>query len=333
MPSVEIKTLAEEDYPLWDAFTEKTPQGSFFHRSEWANIISMATDRPLRILVCQRGDEILAGLMLFENSKWGFTMATPLPLFPFNGPLIRAMDDAGRHKAIARTLKYSDAFARFLMKHYHYWVIDTCIGFYDIRSFQWTGCQVQPVFTYQIKLNNNKDLWSGYNQGIRRKIKEAGNLGISIMETTNIGNFIEMYQKSYHRHQMRPPADISLIEKILAMIIKLPQVKIYTATSENKIISGRVIVLDQRVVYDLLAGSDDSTGLGAAYIVHHLLKKYSGTHHLFDFMGAGHREIERFKRSFGGSLNLGFRVSGKADFPLSFMLKLRKANLTRRRRL
>ncbi len=285
------------------------------------------------MLVCRRGDEILAGLIVFDHSKWGLTLATPLPLFPFNGPVIRAMDDAGNHKITARTLKYSEAFARFLNKYYNYWIIDTGFGFHDVRSFQWTGCNLEPVFTYRLNLRNREDLSGGYNQTVRKKLKEATNLGITINETAGTGKFTELYERSYRRHAMHPPASKALVEKILGMIIKLPQVKLYIAESENKILAGRVIVEDRQIVYDLLAGSDDLTGLGATYIVHTLLTKYSSTHKQFEFMGAGHPQIEQFKRGFGGNLDIGFRISRKNRFPLSLLINLHNANLIWRRKL
>jgi len=333
MPDLEVKTLSEDEYPLWNAFVLNAPQGTFFHQSAWTEIISLATGRPLRIIVCKRGEDILAGLILFDNLKWGLNMATPVPLIPFNGPLLGVMDQAGEHKVIARTLQYSELFVRFLTKYYDFWILDTGFGFHDIRSFQWAGCKLEPVYTYQKKMAAGIELEDTYNQSLRRKIKESEDLGISVKQVDYTEKFLDLYQKSYNRHDINPPVGKAMIKKILTMIIKLPQIKLFVAELENKILAGRVILEDQNAIYDLMAGGDDPTGLGATYTVHTVLSKYAKTEKHFDFMGAGHPGVEQFKRSFGGKLELGFRLTGKVRFPLSFLINMRNANLTRRRKL
>lgn len=333
MPDVEVKTLAVHEYPLWNAFIQAAPRGNFFYHSDWAEIVSLATGRPFRILACRRGAEIQAGVVLFDNAKWGLMMATPVPLFPFNGPLIGARDDAGDHKVVARSLQYSDLIIRFLQHHYDYWVLNTGFGFHDIRSFQWAGCETEPVYTYQKDITADADLQSTYNQSLRRKIKEAEALGIAVAEVDGTEKFLDLYYSSYKRHDLHPPSDRNTLEKLLKMIIRLPQIKLFFAELDNEILAGRLVLVDQQVVYDLLAGGDDPTGLGANYIVHTLLDRYAKTHHQFDFMGAGHPRIEQFKRGFGGKLELGFRITGKTRFPLSLLINLRNANLTRRRQL
>jgi hypothetical protein len=332
MQTADVTTLSEDEYPLWDTFVSGTERGTFFHRSGWGQIISRASDRPLRILACRRGDEILAGMCLFDNIKLGFALATPVPMFPFNGPLIGTATGAGEHKIIARMMKYSASFIRFLTRHYSYWILDTGPGFYDVRIFQWAGCHVEPVYTYKVGLKKDS-ISDHYNQSARRKIKESEQLKIEVTESDAIGNFTDLYEKSYHRHNKRPPVKLTMIEKLLEMIIRLPEVRLYIARDGNRVIAGRIVVEDQKCVYDLLAGGDDDTGLGAATIIHRLLGKYSNSHEYFDFMGAGHQQIEQFKRGFGGYLDMGFRISNRPGFPVSLMVNLHNANIARRRKL
>lgn len=332
MQTVDVTTLSEDDYALWDRFVSGTAGGTFFHQSGWGRVISLAVGRPLRILTCRRGDEILAGMCLFDNIKWGLVLATPVPLFPFNGPVIGTASEVSEHKIIARTMRYSASFIGFLTRHYTYWILDVGPGFDDVRTFQWAGCHVEPVYTYKVALKD-RNISENYNQSVRRKIKESEQLGIEVTESDAVGNFIDLYEKSYHRHNRRPPVKPTMIERLLAMIIRLPEVKLYVAREGNKIIAGRIVVEDQETVYDLLAGSDDDTGLGATTIIHNLLTGYSDSHAYFDFMGAGHQQIEQFKRGFGGKLVMGFRISNQPGFPLSLMISLRNANLMRRRSL
>ncbi len=333
MRDIVVTEVSSEDYPLWNSFVHNASRGTFFHRTGWADIISMATRRPYRILVCRNGEEILAGIILFENAKFGMNLATPVPLFPFNGPLIAGSADAGNHKTIARRLQYTELITGYMKNKYDYWILDTGYGFFDIRGFQWAGCDIQPVYTYRKDLTAAGDVERSYNQNLRRKIKEAESEGLTVREVDYTEKFSDLYHKSYGRHDMYPPVSAPMFEKILQMIIRLPQVKLFVAELNDSILAGRMILEDEMVVYDLLAGGDDPTGLGAGYLVHNLMTRYSKTHKIFDFMGAGHPRIEQFKRGYGGELALGFRVSARAKFPLSILVNLRNANLTRRRKL
>lgn len=142
-----------------------------------------------------------------------------------------------------------------------------------------------------------------------------------------------LFQKSYYRHNRNPLLPEIMLEKIIKPMIKLPNVKLYYLSMQNRVRSARLIVEDRQIVYDLLAGGDDETGFASAYLISNILTRYCHSHRQFDFMGADHPDIEKFKRGFGGELRQGFRISGKVGFPLSMLIKLNEYRLNKNREL
>ena len=95
--------------------------------------------------------------------------------------------------------------------------------------------------------------------------------------------------------------------------------------------AGRLVVIDNMTVYDLLAGSEDKTGFGSTFLVAKILEKFAETKECFDFLGADHPQIEQFKRGFGGDLTQGFRITNKTKKPLSWIIGIYRKYLYRER--
>ena len=87
-------------------------------------------------------------------------------------------------------------------------------------------------------------------------------------------------------------------ELLLEKIIELQNVRLYFVKNENKLLAGRIIVEDRNTIYDLLAGSIDKSGLASSFLVAEIMKMYAEKFTYFDFMGADHPDIEKFKRAF-----------------------------------
>lgn len=331
--SENLLILAENDYPLWNEFVRSSPQGSFFYETEWANIISYTFSRSYKIIVKTHNDQIEAGCLVFYQEKLAQKLITPQPFFPYNGPVLTISEETKYQKTIAHNLQTVTAFIKYLNKNFDLWMIRTSPHLKDMRPFLWHNCRVEPTYTYQLSLSSWPEVENNYSQSVRKKIRHAGEQNLTIVESTDRQRFIEMYITSYERHDRTPLVKEKDLDKFLNMALKLPRVKMYYTRQGDQTIAGRVIVEDQQVVFDLLAGSDDPTGLGSTFLVHSILEKYSGESSLFDFMGADHPQIEEFKRGFGGRLVTSYRVTGPVKFPLSFIHALRTRQLLRGRGL
>jgi GNAT acetyltransferase-like protein len=328
---IEIQYLDKEDYPLWDEFGKSSPQGTFFCSIPWLQILEEVYNRPLKIIVCKRNQEIVSGIPFFENKRLFWKMITPVFLLPCDGPIFYSNPDAKPQKIIADQIKFLERLLKHLKNEYDIIQLKSHHSFNDLRGFTWNGFQVEPEHTYICKLENEQIILSRFSQSLRKKIQKSKELSFEISESKDVNAFADLYLSSYKRHGQIPPILNDELDLLLRKIIELQNVHLYFVENENRLIAGRIVLEDKETIYDLLAGSVDESGLASSFLVAEIMKKYAEKFTYFDFMGADHPEIEKFKRAFGGELVHRFKVKNMPGMFLNMLLKIRqKSELIRR---
>src|SRR5215471_21852385 len=61
-----LRFLETYEYPLWDALVDVSPQGSVFCQSWWLEAVGN-----VRVLACFSGDEVVAGIPLWQEKRFG----------------------------------------------------------------------------------------------------------------------------------------------------------------------------------------------------------------------------------------------------------------------
>ena len=330
---IEIQYLEKEDYPLWDEFVKSSPQGTFFCSISWLQILEEVYNRPLKIIVCKRNHFIVSGIPFFENRRLFWKMITPVFLLPCDGPIFYSNPDTKPQKIIADQIDYLERLLKHLKSDYDIIQLKTHYSFNDLRAFTWNDFQVEPEHTYICKLENEQAIFGRFNQSLRKKIQKSKEQNFEITASKDVKAFVDLYLSSYKRHGKIAPISSDELELLLQKIIELPNVRLYFVKNENKLLAGRIVVEDKDTIYDLLAGSVDESGLASSFLVAEIMKKYAEKFAYFDFMGADHPEIEKFKRAFGGEIVHRFKVKNMPGIFLNMMLKMRQKNELNRREI
>jgi hypothetical protein len=326
-----ITLLDVAEYSSWNEFVYNSPQGTFFNTTQWAEILTAVFNRKYQILVCHKNNRLVGGSLFFINKKFNIRMITPVALYPYSGPLMYHPVDEKPQKTISNQLQIVNRILSFFKQYYAFFIFDTSFLIPDTRAFQWANCTVEPMYNYIINLNDKNSLMLGYNQSVRKKIKQAQDLNPEVIESDDFTTFVDQYINSYKRRHMVPLIAKKDLQHFLERALKLQQLKLFYIRLNNKITSGRVILIDNKTVYDLLAGGIDDRGVGATYLLHHVIQNIATKYQYLDFLGAAHAQIEQFKRGFGGELVHGFRITSPLKFPISTLLKFRTYFLQRRR--
>jgi len=329
--TTDIQYLDKNDFPLWNEFVKNSPQGTFFCTSAWLQILEEVYNRPLKIIVCKRNQEIVAGIPFFENKKLFWKLITPVFLLPFNGPIFKSSQDTKPQKVIADQIEYVKDLLTHLEEEYKLIQLNTHHSFHDLRAFKWKKYQTEPEHTYICNLENWQNLVDGFNQSLRKKIQKSKDHGFKFSQSDDVDLFSDLYKSSYNRHGHKPPISNEHLMLLLRKIILLPNVKLYIIKEKETVLTGRMVVEDKKTIYDLLAGNNDKTGMASPFLVAEIMKNYTSKFKYFDFMGADHPEIEKFKRAFGGELVNRFRINNSPGLILNLMLKLRQKREIRRR--
>ena len=94
----DVRPFEEADADRWDAFVERCPEATFFHRLGWREILSDVFRHRTHYLVAERGGDIVGVLPLAEVKSRLFGHAlTSLPFCVYGGP---AANDAEAETAL-----------------------------------------------------------------------------------------------------------------------------------------------------------------------------------------------------------------------------------------
>jgi FemAB-related protein (PEP-CTERM system-associated) len=106
---VRVRPFAHGDETAWDAFVDRCPEATFFHRIGWRRILENVFHHPTHYLVAERGDGICGVLPLGEvrSRLFGHSLVS-LPFCVYGGP---AATDASAESAL---IDAADALGRSL---------------------------------------------------------------------------------------------------------------------------------------------------------------------------------------------------------------------------
>jgi hypothetical protein len=331
--SLAISVLSTHEYAQWNEFVYQSPQGTFFHTTGWADVLSRHFQRPYRILLIRWNNQPAAGCLVFEHRRWGQSLITPLALYPYSGPLFYRPHNEKAQKTISDYNKLNTTLITYLNQKYPLWILDSSYQLPDVRAFQWAGCSTEPTYTYILDLDDPHKLVDRFSGSLRKKIRQAKERPFQITRATDPTMFTRLYIESYKRHGLTTPLPADMLSRLLPDLLMFPQVKMYYLQLQNQIVASRIIVVDRNMIYDLLTGGRDESGLASAYLLAHIFESHCAQNIKCNLLGADHPQIEQFKRSFGGHLMHGFRITRLVHFPLSLIYKIRKYYLSRKRRL
>ena len=94
------KLVGDADAHGWNEFVERHPEGTFFHLSQWRDVISRAFGHPVHYLFAERNGEIRGVLPLAHVKSLLFGNALVSTPFCVYGGIVA--DDADAHEALTR---------------------------------------------------------------------------------------------------------------------------------------------------------------------------------------------------------------------------------------
>ena len=174
-PSLEIIEIQKSESALWNRFVTNSPQGTIFHTTLWADIISRTFSRSYKIIHCLKNEQLVGGMIFFTHKKLLWRMITPTAFFPFCAPIFYLPVAEKPQKTIHNHLNITYRIEEYLRDNYDYWILDMPASSKDVRSYLWKGASVEPRYTYVVSLKKKEDIYNNFNQNIRKKLKQAEN--------------------------------------------------------------------------------------------------------------------------------------------------------------
>jgi lipid II:glycine glycyltransferase (peptidoglycan interpeptide bridge formation enzyme) len=270
-----------------------------FSQSWWLDTV--CGDSNWNVSIVEKGGEIFATMPYYERKKYGLIFLRQPTLTQTLGPWFR--DTNGKY---SKTLAQQKELMQVLIEQlppYHVFTQNWHFTNTNWLPFFWKGFKQTTKITYRLSdLTNIDELWEGLQGNIRKEIKKAEKLKVTLKENPSIEDFLELNKKVFIRQNKKLPYSEEIVKNIHDACTKNNCSKIFMAEdSEGRNHAAVYIIWDTNSAYYLLGGGDpELRSSGATSLCMWEAIKFSATVTKgFDFEGSMLEPIERFFRAFG----------------------------------
>jgi hypothetical protein len=176
-------------------------------------------------------------------------------------------------------------------------------GVLGVLPFVWAGYRAQVRYTYRLdNLTSEAELWDGLCGNVRRNIRKAQKLGVSVRTELDLDRFHRVLAKTFERQGIRPP-DRALLGRIeTACAARGARAMLVAGDDADRLHAVAYVVWDRCCAYYLLGGADPRLRVSGAQslLLWEAIRRAREVTRVFDFEGSILPPVERFFRHFGG---------------------------------
>ena len=212
----QVRPLTEEEYPVWDAFVDESPQGSIFSKSRYLEIISQASRSRLKIIGYFVHDDLMGGCSVLEKSRGllGTHVISGGPGTPFCGLLYHDVGNAHIRKTEMDYNRCVNAICDYIKSQRYTSVsISNSPDLLDIRPFLQRGWKERVSYTYYIYLDSFS--LANFSSSVKKSIKMAQSKNLSYEKSDDIHSYFHLLTTVFQQHGAHPPFDEVCYEKLL----------------------------------------------------------------------------------------------------------------------
>ncbi len=171
--------------------------------------------------------------------------------------------------------------------------------------YHWHGYNQTTHYTYILEsIENTDNIYNNFKDSLKRQIFKAENL-TTIEKTDEWQLVANLFKRSLSRQEAKIEIPDAIFKRIDEAVKKQNAGKIFIAKNQkNEIIAGIYIIWDEKSAYYLYGGYEENEAQSGAMslLFWHAIQYASTVTKSFDFEGSRIEGVERFFRSFGGSL-------------------------------
>jgi hypothetical protein len=314
-----------EDFDKWDAFVEKSPQGTLFSNSNYIKAI----EKPFDIFFIFKGEEIKAGLLLVLSDDHSGCVLDDLVIY--NGILFNWDPTKKPVKSQLERFEITEYIIGELDKRYSFVEMALTHQFEDLRPFLWHNYHLsssEKVFAVDLRYTSYLDIselgmsensentkFFGNLDTLRqRNIREGLKKGGEVSSDENVQLFLDFYSETLQAQGQ--PAQKEKIERmgnLIRSLLSNGNAFMYSSKASNGEVGYITIFCkdNKRAYYLFGAGHPQLTerylGTLAFWGAFQDLAKSHGVTQV-DMEGVNSPDRGRFKLSFGGDLRSYYQV-------------------------
>jgi hypothetical protein len=319
-PESEVRLLSPEEFSAWDSLVDASPQGSCFSRSWWLK----AVGGDVRLIGCFRRGQLVAGIPLYFEKRFGVDLCTMPKLTQTLGPILPTLPDtpvAASYEQMELLAMLAKELAqhRFVFQAFH-------PSLQNWLPFYWNGFTQTTRFTQVVDLQPGPNaLLQSMNRTARRAIRGAERAGIRIRQCEpEVLWHVE--QKTFSRQNMSVPHSPEYLRGLYSAAREHGSGDCFAAfDDQGRVHSACFMIWDDKRAYGLAMGTDPEYRESGAnlLLVWHTIQFAAERSRVLDFCGSVLPPIEMFWRKFG-TVHVPYNWVLKMPLPIYSYLRFRK---------
>jgi len=270
---------------------------SIFQNSWWLDAVAPNSWHSIEVI---ENDTLKARLPYIMQKKRGLTLLTMPTLTQTLGPWLapsqaKYAKQLSREKDLMTSLISKLPAYDYFSQNFHYSITNWL-------PFYWQGFTQTTRYTYVLKnLNDLEEIWSGFQENIRREIRKAKKI-LTVKTDLDINRFFNINALTFQRQGKQIPYSLEFLQRLDMTCIKHQARKIFFAEdAQGRIHAAIYIVWDENSAYYLMGGADpELRNSGATSLLMWEAIQFAATvTKKFDFEGSMIESVERFVRAFG----------------------------------
>ncbi len=300
-----LDTSDDGVWKAWERLATASRQANPFSRRAYAETVRDVLGFSIRLVGTVEGDELRAGLLLFERKYGPYRQVVVPPLTPYTTPLF---DPPLRETEINRRVSALDALIELLEGEYHSVDLHLHPTLTDVRPFVWNRWRVTPLYTHRLNLTEADNLLQEASKSVRKRVRQKKE-DWTIEPAPETPEVITQHVlQSYERSGGEAAYDATTHSRLLERLRQSDLLSIYTArNAEGVVKGGQALLHDAHTAYSWTGAGEPGPAKTLMLWQTMLDMKESGLR-VFDFVGANTPSIAEFKRSFGAPLVAYYRV-------------------------
>jgi hypothetical protein len=280
---------------------------SLFEQPWWLDAVAPGTWGAVEV---SRDGRVVARLPYVTEKRLRLRGLIMPPLTQTLGPWL-ASSEGKQTRQLARQKELMTALIEGLPPHdyfhqrFHY-SISNWLPFY------WSGFEQTTRYTYVIEPLDDLDLvWAEFPPKTRSAIRKAQKR-VAVRTDLDVERFLDINTLSFKRQGLELPYSRELVRHLDAACVERQARRIFFAEDgQGRIHAALYLVWNENSAYYLMGGNDPSLRNSDAMslLVWEALQFAASVTEKFDFEGSVIEPVERFFRSFGGTLRPYFRIT------------------------
>jgi hypothetical protein len=319
MPAkLSTRLLGDDDLAHWTRFVSTSPDGSIYSTPAYLDILCQATGGRFRVLVAERGDELVGGVALYEErTRWGRHVGPRLLLY-YNGIVLRPETTRYQSERTSRHLEAVAALvAAIASMGYARVVLRNRSTLRDGRALQAAGWSVAPAYSYVVPLADLAGKWNGVEQNLRRLIQRCATQGVVQTDDDDFDSFFRMHQETHRRKGAPLYLPQTCFRRYFERLRSANLCRLWHARlPDGRSISAQLVLLGPHPISHTAAAAQDAEfrNLGAtAFLRWKALEElqrlgFAGN----DLTDASLNPVTHFKAQLGGDLELNLLAESRA---------------------